>query len=361
MTLLDRYMARRQLSAIAKILITLVGFFILVDLLTHRQDNIIKYDIPLSVAGLYYLTLIPTILFEYQAAALAILISGLMVLGKAAQDQEITAALAGGISLRKIVRAPILIALLVGIAAFFIEDTAGVRAAHVADAIEREYFSRFGQHRTGISWTNLGDGWTCHILKFNREANTGEDVFIHRITQQTVEEIRAKKIYWDAYYKRWMLEDGRWFSFNRTQAWEQRVQRITRRQAPFNEPPSELFALEKPAASKSARILAHDLHAAEAMGLPVQTHWVDFHSKFARPALAFVMIWLAIPFAIRLRRGGIAIGFGLSIVIALAYLLLFYISIGLGHLGQLPPILAAWLANAIFLCIGLYLFRSTPT
>ncbi len=73
------------------------------------------------------------------------------------------------------------------------------------------------------------------------------------------------------------------------------------------------------------------------------------------------MVWLAIPFAIRLRRGGIAIGFGVSIGIALAYMLLFFAGIGLGHLGKLPPVAAAWLANAVFLAFGMWLFHRTPT
>lgn len=362
MTILDRYLSRRLIAMVLRIIMSLVMLFVIIDLLTARQDSIARFDVPAGMVVLYYLTFVPTILFEYQAVALAVLIAGLMVLGKAAQDQEVTAALAGGISLRRIVLGPVMVALGLAVASFFAEDTLGVRAAALAERIEEQYFSKFsGENRTGISWTNLGGGWTCHILKFNRVALTGEDVFIHRFDTDEIQEIRARRIFWDKARSCWFLEQGRWCSFNPRQEWEQKVLRITQIAAPFQESPEELFALEQPANAKSARTLAHDLHHAETLGMPVNSYWVDYYAKFARPALCFIMIWLAIPFAIRLRRGGIAIGFGVSIAIALAYLLLFYVSMGLGYLDKIPPLLAAWLANGCFLALGLALFRKTPT
>jgi len=95
--------------------------------------------------------------------------------------------------------------------------------------------------------------------------------------------------------------------------------------------------------------------------MPVQAQWVDYHAKFAQPALLFIMSLLAVPFAMRVRRGGIAVSFGLSIAIGLAYIFLFFVATGLGHIQQLPPAAAAWLPNALFLGAGLYLFRKTPT
>ena len=362
MTLIDRYLGKRLLGTLAKILVSLVLLFIVIDLLTHRQEDIIKYDIPWWVVIQYYLTFVPTILFEYHVAALAVLITGLMVLGRAAQDQEITAALAGGISLRRIAVMPILLAFVLAGLAFLTGETVGVRATKMAARIEREYFSRSSPGgRTGVSWTNLGDGWTCHVLKFNRQAQTGQDVYLHAITDDLVQEVRARRIYWDESTRQWMLEDGLWSQFLPQEDWNQQVRPIRLAAAPFNEPPEELFALEEPAETKSSRTLLLDLRRAERLGMPVRPYWIGYYAKFARPALCFVMIWLAIPFALRLRRGGVAIGFGVSIAIALAYLMLFYASIGLGHLGKLDPFLAAWLANFVFFALGVQLFRKTPT
>lgn len=362
MTILDRYLARRFLVTIFQFMLAMLLLFIVIDFLTARQYDIANFDVPPRIVALFYLAYTPTLLFQFQTTALAVLVAGLMVLGRAAQDQEITAALAGGVSLRRIARAPILLALIIAIGAFFFEDTLGVQAAQATTRIEREYFTQFVQREMkGISWAHLSGDWTCHILKFNRKALTGQDVYIHAITRDRVEEIRAQRIFWDEARRAWLIEDGRRFTFDPNQEWEQNVERITQVAAPFSEAPEELFSLEEKSGHKSAQALAVDLRRAERLGMHVNPFWVDYHAKFSRPALSFIMIWLAIPFAMRLRRGGIAIGFGVSAAVTLAYLLLFYVGIGLGYLDKMPPLTAAWMANAVFAALALFLLRRTPT
>ena len=369
MTILDRHIAKKLLASMFKIMASLVLLFIIVDLVTHRQDNIVKYDIPAATVAHYYLTFVPVILIEYQAAALAMLLAGLTVLGKAAQDAEITAALAGGISLRRIARMPVLIALGLALGVFAFQETYGVKAIAVATRIEREYFTKFaGDARTGASWANLADRedpaaprWTCHVNKFNRIARTGEEVYLYAVGEETLRVIEAHRIYWDPDQETWFLEDGLSAVFHPQRDMESEVRRITQTPAPFAETPDVLFALEEPPEAKSARELRSDLQRAASMGIPIQRPLVDYHAKFARPALCFVMIWLAIPVALRVRRGGIAIGFGISIGIALAYLLIFYASMGLGRWEMLHPALAAWFPNLAFLAGGLWMFWKTPT
>jgi lipopolysaccharide export system permease protein len=362
MTTFDRHLTLRFLSAAAKTTVALLLIFVVIDFLTVRQDQVIRYGVPLAVVAEYYLTTAPTILFQYQVAAIAVLVAGLMVLGRAAELNEVTALLAGGVSLWRVVRGPLLAAMLLALGAFALEETAGARLAARAAAIDEEYLSAFSSnHRPGVSWANLEDGWSCHIIKYNREAHTGEDVYLHRIGPDAVQEIRADRIHWDAARGQWLLEDGRWVRFATDADWAQRVTRITQAPAPIVESPAALFALEAPPESKSARGLRTDLEGAEARGVPTRGQWVDYHAKFARPVLIFVMMLLAVPFAMRVRRGGFAVGLGLSIGIALAYLLCFYIGMGLGQLGRLDPLPAAWLANAVFFAGALVLCRRTPT
>ncbi len=360
MTILDRYLGRRVLGAMLKVMVSMVLLVVLIDLLTHTRENIVKYQTPPEKILLYYICMVPSILFEYHAAAMAALAAGMLVLGKAAQDQEITAAMAGGASLLKLMRAPLALAFGLSVAAFALGETAGVRAAQTGEIIRTQYLARYsGSDRSGASWTGLGGGWNCHVLKFNRLANSGEDVFLHSLTEEVIQEIRAGRIYWDATREQWLLENGIWCKLYPKQDWAQSVERITQMPAPFSETPEDLFALEQPASAKSAQQLASDLHRAQQRGIPVGSDWTEFHVKFARPSLCFIMMLLAIPFSIRFQRGGRAAGLGLSVAIALAYVLVFFASIGLGHLGKLPPFLAAWAANILFLAAGIALFKKT--
>lgn len=362
MNLYDRYLSKRMIVTVFKVLLSLVLLVTIIDLIVTRQSAIARYQIPYTVVIRYYVTFIPTILFEYQAAAIAVLIAALMVLGRAAQDKEITALLAGGVGLRRIARAPVLFAFLMMLLVFAAQETYGVRAVEEHAAIKNKYFSKISDtSRFGVSWTNLGNGWTCHILKYNARAHSGQDIYLHAIHENSLEEIRARRMYWDEERQRWILEDGRWAIFDREKQWEVISRRITQTEAPFSESPVELFALNKSSQAKTVSQLSADIARARRLGIPVREHLVNYHVKFAQPALCFVIIWLAIPFAVRLRRGGITLGFGVSILIAVSYLILFAISVGLGYMGQLPPFAAAWAANAVFMALGMGLFWLTPS
>jgi len=362
MTLLDRYFGARMLGTLIKTIISLVLLFILVDFLVQRRNDAVKHDVAWQVVMAYYALSVPKILDKYQVSALAVLASALLVLGNAAQNNEVTAALVGGISLRRLIRMPVLIAAGLSIGMFVFEDTIGVASNRALKRLEARYFpNNRQQERPGISWPYLENGWTCHIMKFNRTALTGERVLMHSFREDSVEQITANRIYWDEAVQQWLIEDGGWLALDPKREWQGPVNRVTQQPAPITETPQELFALDEPPASKGIAELAAEIQHAERRGMPVKGHWADFHAKLSAPALCFVIIFLAIPFAMRLGRGGLAVGLGVSVGIAVLYLVLSRVAMGLGHTERLPPLFAAWITNILFLAIGLGLLRRTPT
>ncbi len=176
-TLIDRYLGSRMLSMLVRTIVSLVLLFILVDFLTAQRNVFAKHDVPWNVMINYYFLSVPKILSKYQVTSLAVLASALFVFGNAAQNNEITAALAGGISLRRIARMPVIVACALAVGMFFFEDTIGAAANLKLDQLEKRYFPNYRQkERPGTSWPYLENGWTCHIMKFNRVALTGERV-----------------------------------------------------------------------------------------------------------------------------------------------------------------------------------------
>lgn len=361
LTLLDRYLLRRMVASLLKALAGFILLYVVIDLLTHRRVAVLKNDVPWNIVLTYYACLAPRIVTR--VAPLALLVCALLNLGNMAQNNEVTAVLAGGIPLRRLIRMPVAVAFAFALAVFALQETLGVAGAERAAQLEKRHLARSLVVKwTDASWPNLEGGWTVHVEKFNRVANTGENVRAHAIRQDAVEHIRARRIYWDEGRLAWFLEDGYWAVFEPDLS-KTKVpgRRITQIPAPFTDTPAQLFALEQSPETKTAAALAQQIRRAEDRGTPTTHLWVDYHAKFAQPAICFVMVWLAIPFAMRLRRSGIAISFGLSIAIAMAFLILHGVALGLGHVEHLPPLAAAWLANALFLALGLILLARTPT
>jgi lipopolysaccharide export system permease protein len=73
------------------------------------------------------------------------------------------------------------------------------------------------------------------------------------------------------------------------------------------------------------------------------------------------MVLVAIPFALQPSRGGRLFGVGLAITIMAAYLVVHYVALAFARADLLPPLLAAWTANIIFMGIGVSLFLRART
>lgn len=84
---------------------------------------------------------------------------------------------------------------------------------------------------------------------------------------------------------------------------------------------------------------------------------VELHSRFAFPAAAFVFAILALPLGLSNRRSGKGAGFTVSILILLVYYIMLSFLRTMAEKGGIPPALAVWIPNLLFLLLGLFLLR----
>jgi lipopolysaccharide export LptBFGC system permease protein LptF len=66
------------------------------------------------------------------------------------------------------------------------------------------------------------------------------------------------------------------------------------------------------------------------------------------------MTLLAVPFGVTTGRRGAMYGIGLALILAAAYWLLNTFFTAVGHAALLPPALAAWAANLLFLALAAF-------
>jgi lipopolysaccharide export system permease protein len=365
MTQLDHYITKKFVGTWLRTVLSLIGLYILIDFMTDIRVEVLEQDIPLVVVAHYYVLILPRLISEYQFAALAVLVAALIVLGRLAQRNELTAMLAGGIGLKRIVAGPVLASLCISLLMFAFSETLAPRAARNVDEIEVRYFGkgRDGMFatRAGVLWADLPDGWKCDIRKFNRAALTGEDVLMYSEKPDRHEQITAKRIFWQEADQKWILEDGAWAVFFPNDAMRRVSRRITQESAPFDALPDVLMTQYVKTDTLSAaelNVLRKKHAASSRTGRRLS---VDFFGRFSEPLLPFIIVWLAIPFSVRLGRGSRTMGFVITLAIGLSYLFFYSVTQTLGYAGQIPPWAAAALANALFLCAGVLLFIRTPT
>ena len=123
----------------------------------------------------------------------------------------------------------------------------------------------------------------------------------------------------------------------------------------------EFTHIQKPVTSMSYLELRDYVIKLEAAGFQVKKYLVELYSKLSFPLVNLVMVLVAIPFALQSPRGGRLFGIGLAIAIMAGYLVVHYVALAFARADLLPPLVAAWTANVIFLGIGTSLFLRART
>jgi lipopolysaccharide export system permease protein len=91
----------------------------------------------------------------------------------------------------------------------------------------------------------------------------------------------------------------------------------------------------------------------EREGYDAAKYRVDLYAKTAFPFICLIMSLFGSGIALRGKtREGMAVSFAYGIITAFCYWGLYSFCLSLGYGDMMPPLIAAWTANVIFLFIG---------
>ncbi len=81
---------------------------------------------------------------------------------------------------------------------------------------------------------------------------------------------------------------------------------------------------------------------------------IEYQSRIAYAFASVVVVFFGLPISANRRRGGLAIQFGINLLITFVYLVFMKVSQAFGKNGVLDPLITAWIANLVFLLAAAY-------
>ncbi|MBI2788106.1 MAG: LptF/LptG family permease [Elusimicrobia bacterium] len=182
------------------------------------------------------------------------------------------------------------------------------------------------------------------------ERPTHETMGAHGVDRQ----LDAKYAFWDPARARWVFHDGVERVFGPTGVVE----------TPFETKVSDLSApplslvprATSPDELTMREALAYARRVGRFGGSP-REYEVAAMAKVAYPFTNLVICALGIPIALRLRKSSRVVSFVAALGLSFVFLWMMEIGRTLGVSGRLPPLAAAWMANAGFGSLALFLIR----
>jgi lipopolysaccharide export system permease protein len=353
--ILDLYLARGFLRVFFSSLLIMTILFMVVDLF-DRADAIFESGASLWTVASYFFYKIP--LSVSRIIGFATLFSTLFGLGMLARSHEITAMRASGLSVQRIALPLLVVSLAVCGATFFLNESLVPAFSQRADAIYRsEIKNRQQQSLFGTRdiWVR-GDGSFINIDHFDSGTNILENVTIFLLNRDFSLNgfVQIPRARWNG--KKWDVESAVEWRFLPE---GKMASREVAASPPISETPEDLKLLARDASEFTYFDLHKQITDMKTKGIDTTDYEVDLQVKLALPFISPLMVLFAVPFALKKHiSGGIALSFGVAMLIGFSYWVLISFCISLGHSGGLPPWLAAWAPNMIFTMVGVYFFTA---
>ncbi len=354
MRLLDRYIVREQLLSLLAGLVFFVSVFIIVDLF-EKMDTYLDNKVPAHLVATYYAVSVPGIII--QVLPMAMLLSCLLALGQIGRHNELTAMQAAGIGIGRIALPLWALATGVSLLVFLANEVAlphlNARKLQIYQVDIKKQNPEGATVRSNLAYLGR-EGRTFLIKTYTIPTKEMREVVIQEIDHHTL----TGRI--DAESARW--ENGRWV-FRR--GFVRRFDREGEHAAQFNElvipglleVPDDFAKAEEDPKALSYWELRDYIARLRQSGGRVQKYLVELYLKVAFPLTNLIVVLIGTALALRVRRGGLAVSFGLSVFISFVYYAFIRLGQALGHNGSLPPILAAWIGNLFFGVVALELLR----
>ncbi|SPF48549.1 Transporter, YjgP/YjgQ family [Candidatus Sulfotelmatobacter kueseliae] len=361
-TLLDDYVLRDFFIYLGMILATFL-VLVLVFTLFELLGDILRNQVPALVVAEYLLNVTPYLL--YNVAPLVMLLAVLVTFGLMNRSNEITAIKATGISIYRIVTPVIVAAAVLATALFFADQFYLPRANKRQEALHNQIKGKPPQTylRPDRKWIfgQNNDIYYYQFLDPDRDQFGNVTVFqLDRASFTITRRIHAERAHWADNLNRWIYEQGWDRSFNGSAIGNYRPFDV----ATFPELPEapSYFKKEvKQYTEMNYEELRRYIRDLQQSGFDVVRLRVQLHQKLSYPLITLIMAVLAVPFALTAEKKGAVTGVAVAVLIAVFYTVVSRLFEAMGNLSQLPPGLAAWSPDLIFVLLGGYLILKVPT
>ena len=355
MTIITKYIIREFLKVLFLCLATCMMLFFVIDLSVQYLDIFHKYYPPFYLVILLCAYKLPQ-MFSW-LAPMAVLLATFLTLALFSRNNELIAMNAGGISEYKIIAPLVTTSCLVLFISFFNQEIIMPRANQQVEYVEKirikkkEEQSLLKQNRFWYRSENT----ICNIDLIEHKTKTLQGITIYYFDRDFV---LTKRV--DASSGKWI--DNQWHFYNMVTRFfnpngSMNFETAQEKIFPLQETPDDFKAAKLDPEEMSYAELKAYINKFEKAGYQVPEYIPHLYAKLSYPFIILIMPILAIPFALRLGRGGsIALGVGLSVIIGFTYFAFFNFGLSLGKGGLLPPLLSAWAANIVFGTLGAYLF-----
>jgi lipopolysaccharide export system permease protein len=361
---LPMYLVWLFVGYVVGVLLALIAIFVVIDYVS----NLGRFEkANFAEVGLFYWYYLPWII--QISFPIVLLLAALFSMGKLAKSSELIAMKAAGVSIRRLTMPLLFLGVLLSIGTFYggewIIPKANFLRKELADSFSEPRNSPERHHRTRDAKSLIkefrrnfyyfGNKSTMYMFQeFSTLPQTARGIWRESFDSSAIRQrIQADHMLYDSTGWRFIRGTVRTFTTDSSTV----TTFDTLRDTVLRATPIDMVAQIKSPEEMSYWELDSYIEAAARRGEAVQKFQGQLEFKKALPWMNFIVILLGISITARAGRKGSAALFGIGLMMTFVYWLISQFAIVFAQNGHLPVMVGAWIGNAIFFILGLFLFR----
>ncbi len=351
MRIMDRYLAATWLRLLLLCQAGFLAVYLILDLM-DKFGRFMRAGAPLPAVFEFFFFKMPEMLG--QTMPFAVLMATLLALGALSRSSELTALRSCGLSLPRIVAPLLVLGFFCSLLLLLNAELLVPNSYQRMDYVEKVLIKK--QNRD--TFFRLNNIWfRSNNLILQAKAFDPDAVMLKGVTlwdlspeMEPLQRMDAQRAVYGP--RGWILEQARLRSFTGPGG----VRTLSQLPVSLTLKVDDLRLLDNNADNLSFRKLRSYARSLQRGGYDASRYLTMMHAKLASPFAALVMVVLGIPFALRTgRTAGVARGVGVGVALGFVYFVVNAAVQSYGRSGVLPPLLAAWGANVIFILSGIWL------
>lgn len=358
--ILQRYLLAEFFKYLTVAILSLAAFYIVVDFISNI-GAFTKHSPDIGYVILYFLYKLPEIV--YRVLPLSALLSTLLTLAFFNKNNEIAAVKSSGLSMLRFFLPLILTGIIISLSAFLLSNFVAVNTNISRRFVMQRYINKNTSYNIGSVYRYRTKDIMIHYKKYiitaqsldpSKKMIKGVNIYVFDNNFVLQKRYIAKEGYFE--YKNLKLINGRLdeFEFNNKSGFSEKFFKNIEMPINLNLNFFKSYTLKPEFLSVAS--LSKMLAVAEKTESGVNYILTDFYSKISYPIINLILILVGISVGLLLeKKGGAPIAIGISIVFAFTWWIINSIALSLGESSQLNPLLAAFMADIIFLLFAVYL------
>lgn len=361
LSILDRYIIKKFLGTYIFSIILIISIAVVFDV-NERLDKFVSNNAPLkAIVFDYYLNFIPyyTNLFS----ALFVFIAVIFFTSKLADNSEIIAMLSNGMSFKRLMKPYMISAGVIAVCTFLLSSFIIPPANVTRINFQNRYIKDKSVVTASRIQMQIDTGVIMYLQRYDNNSRNGYNFVLDKFDGKELKSrLIAARIQYDSAYH-WQAFN---YSIRNFEGFREIINTGMQIDTTLNVTPTDFLVAENDFEQMTTPQLYKYIQKQKKRGLAniggvsITLFEIEYYKRFASIFSAFILTIIGASLSSRKVKGGMGLNIGIGLGLSVSYILFMTVSSSFAISGAMPPIIAVWIPNIVFIFIAAILYRRAP-